>query len=119
MWLRLQVGEPTLVDPQVVSATSVLQDATKAMMGTPLTRTLYNQAEKRERWLRPAGSRAPPTSRQSRSRRFGRRRRRNYWTNPRATAPAADATARVWVQRVWVLQDWALRLLLPPKIPTS
>jgi outer membrane protein assembly factor BamD len=28
-----RVGEPTLVDPQVVSATSVLQDATKAMMG--------------------------------------------------------------------------------------
>jgi hypothetical protein len=28
-----RVGDPTLVDPQVVSATSVLQDATKAMMG--------------------------------------------------------------------------------------
>jgi len=28
-----QVGDPTLVDPQVVSATSVLQDATRAMMG--------------------------------------------------------------------------------------
>ena len=28
-----RVGEPTLVDPQVVSATSVVQDATKAMMG--------------------------------------------------------------------------------------
>ena len=28
-----RVGEPTLVDPQVVSATSVLQDATQAMMG--------------------------------------------------------------------------------------
>ena len=29
-----RVGDPTLVDPQVVSATSVLQDATKAMMGS-------------------------------------------------------------------------------------
>jgi outer membrane protein assembly factor BamD len=29
-----RVGEPTLVDPQVVSATSVVQDATRAMMGT-------------------------------------------------------------------------------------
>ncbi len=28
------VGEPTLVDPQVVSATSVVQEATRAMMGT-------------------------------------------------------------------------------------
>jgi outer membrane protein assembly factor BamD len=28
-----RVGDPTLVDPQVVSATSVLQDATKAMIG--------------------------------------------------------------------------------------
>src|SRR5438309_1653113 len=28
-----RVGDPTLVDPQVVSATSVLQDATRAMMG--------------------------------------------------------------------------------------
>ncbi len=28
-----RVGEPTLVDPQVVSATSVVQDATRAMMG--------------------------------------------------------------------------------------
>ncbi len=30
-----RVGEPTLVDPQVVSATSVVQEATRAMMGTP------------------------------------------------------------------------------------
>jgi outer membrane protein assembly factor BamD len=29
-----RVGEPTLVDPQVVSATSVVQDATRAMMGS-------------------------------------------------------------------------------------
>jgi outer membrane protein assembly factor BamD len=29
-----RVGEPTLVDPQLVSATSVVQDATRAMMGT-------------------------------------------------------------------------------------
>jgi outer membrane protein assembly factor BamD len=29
-----RVGEPTLADPQVVSATSVLQDATRAMMGS-------------------------------------------------------------------------------------
>ncbi len=29
-----RVGDPTLVDPQVVSATSVLQDATRAMMGS-------------------------------------------------------------------------------------
>ena len=28
-----RVGEPTLVDPQVVSATSVVQEATRAMMG--------------------------------------------------------------------------------------
>ena len=28
-----QVGEPTLVDPQMVSATSVVQEATRAMMG--------------------------------------------------------------------------------------
>ena len=28
-----RVGDPTLVDPQVVSATSVVQDATRAMMG--------------------------------------------------------------------------------------
>jgi hypothetical protein len=28
-----RVGEPTLVDPQVVSATSVVQDATRAMIG--------------------------------------------------------------------------------------
>ena len=27
------MGEPTLVDPQVVSATSVVQEATRAMMG--------------------------------------------------------------------------------------
>jgi len=30
-----RVGEPTLVDPEVVSATSVVQEATRAMMGTP------------------------------------------------------------------------------------
>jgi outer membrane protein assembly factor BamD len=30
-----KVGEPTLVDPEVVSATSVVQEATRAMMGTP------------------------------------------------------------------------------------
>src|SRR5438552_7894695 len=30
-----RVGDPTLVDPQVVSATSVVQDATRAMMGGP------------------------------------------------------------------------------------
>jgi outer membrane protein assembly factor BamD len=30
-----RVGEPTLVDPQVVSATSVVQDATRAMIGAP------------------------------------------------------------------------------------
>ena len=30
-----KVGEPTLVDPQVVSATTVVQEATRAMMGTP------------------------------------------------------------------------------------
>jgi outer membrane protein assembly factor BamD len=30
-----RVGEPTLVDPQVVSATTVVQEATRAMMGTP------------------------------------------------------------------------------------
>ena len=29
-----RVGEPTLVDPQVVSATSVVQEATRAMMGS-------------------------------------------------------------------------------------
>jgi outer membrane protein assembly factor BamD len=29
-----KVGEPTLVDPQVVSATTVVQEATRAMMGT-------------------------------------------------------------------------------------
>jgi len=29
----VRVGEPTLVDPQVVSATSVVQEATRAMMG--------------------------------------------------------------------------------------
>lgn len=29
-----RVGEPTLTDPQVVSATSVVQEATRAMMGT-------------------------------------------------------------------------------------
>lgn len=29
-----RVGDPTLVDPQVVSATSVLQEATRAMMGS-------------------------------------------------------------------------------------
>lgn len=29
-----KVGEPTLVDPQLVSATSVVQEATRAMMGT-------------------------------------------------------------------------------------
>ena len=29
-----KVGEPTLVDPQVVSATSVVQEATRAMMGS-------------------------------------------------------------------------------------
>src|ERR1700682_2330611 len=29
-----RVGEPTLVDPQVVSATAVVQEATRAMMGT-------------------------------------------------------------------------------------
>ncbi len=29
-----RVGEPTLVDPQLVSATSVVQEATRAMMGT-------------------------------------------------------------------------------------
>jgi outer membrane protein assembly factor BamD len=29
-----RVGEPTLVDPEVVSATSVVQEATRAMMGT-------------------------------------------------------------------------------------
>ena len=30
-----RVGEPTLVDPEVVSATAVVQEATRAMMGTP------------------------------------------------------------------------------------
>jgi outer membrane protein assembly factor BamD len=30
-----RVGEPTLVDPEVVSATAVVQAATRAMMGTP------------------------------------------------------------------------------------
>ncbi len=30
-----RVGEPTLVDPEVVSATSVVQEATRAMLGTP------------------------------------------------------------------------------------
>ncbi len=30
-----RVGEPTLVDPEVISATSVVQEATRAMMGTP------------------------------------------------------------------------------------
>src|SRR5258708_33617555 len=29
-----RVGEPTLVDPEVVSATAVVQEATRAMMGT-------------------------------------------------------------------------------------
>ena len=58
-----RIGEPTLVDPQVVSATSVLQDATKAMMGTALTRTLYqSKPEKRERWL-PTSRLRVPTSR--------------------------------------------------------
>ncbi len=32
-----QVGEPTLVDPQMVSATSVVQEATRAMMGGAAT----------------------------------------------------------------------------------
>ncbi|MGA9801370.1 MAG: outer membrane protein assembly factor BamD [Terriglobales bacterium] len=30
-----RVGEPTLVDPELVSATAVVQEATRAMMGTP------------------------------------------------------------------------------------
>ncbi len=30
-----RVGEPTLVDPQMVSATSVVQEATRALMGMP------------------------------------------------------------------------------------
>jgi hypothetical protein len=30
-----RVGEPTLVDPEVVSATSVVRDATRAMLGSP------------------------------------------------------------------------------------
>ena len=33
-----RVGEPTLVDPQVVSATSVVQEATRAMMGSAAPR---------------------------------------------------------------------------------
>ena len=38
-----RVGEPTLVDPEVVSATSVVQEATRAMMGTPAAETILSR----------------------------------------------------------------------------
>jgi len=39
-----RVGEPTLVDPEVVSATAVVQEATRAMMGTAAPRDKGSEA---------------------------------------------------------------------------
>ena len=88
-----RIGEPTLVDPQVVSATSVLQDATKAMMGNGADKNPVS-VEAGEKGALAPDQPAPRSDQPSGAGPAGSAAAgvEIIGTNPGATAPGADAT---------------------------